>query len=183
MSGSSRGDFLQPLTDRTGRTGKNARASPSPHHTLDQERTARFSRLLIPHWQGWLRSNLKGIFYRIWVYRLTFANCPVNISSPFIYLFFTFIFLGHGRSKRSHNITNFSSCSQDSITTTTGCLSKKNAIQINSQIHVKYNLTCTYKMHACLYIVNCYPTGQGIYICEQISHFMDYFDFCCDLVC
>ena len=126
---------------------------------------------------------LREHFYSIWVYRLTFVNCPVIISSPFIYLFFTFIFLGHGRSKRSHNITNFSACSQESITTTTGCLSKKNAIQINSQRHVRYNLNCTYRTHACLYIVNCYPTGQGIYKCDKISHFEDYLDFCCDLVC
>ena len=104
-------------------------------------------------------------------------------SSPFIYLFFTFIFLGHGRSKRSHNITDLSVCSGESITTTMGCLSKKNAIQRNSGTHVRYNLTCTYRTHACLYIVNCYPTGQGNYICEDIDHFMNYLDFCCDLVC
>ena len=41
ISGSSRGDFWSHLLHR--KRGSSARASPSPHHTLAQERTARFT--------------------------------------------------------------------------------------------------------------------------------------------
>lgn len=101
-----------------------------------------------------------------------------------VYLIFFFFFqLGHWRSKRNHNITYFSTCSQDSVNTMEGCLSKKNEIQKKFGQHVRYNLKCVYETQSCFYVVNCYPTGQGKYLCKEAAHFLDYLDVCCNLVC
>ena len=48
------------LTSNRSFWGRSARASPSPHHTLAQERTARFTAGLFPPWHGGYPANTKS---------------------------------------------------------------------------------------------------------------------------
>lgn len=65
----------------------------------------------------------------------------------------------------------------------TRCLSQKNVEQRKNNVRVKYNLKCEYKTHGCLYVVDCKPTGQGVYLCNNVDHFTNYLDVCCNFVC
>jgi len=90
---------------------------------------------------------------------------------------------GHRRGKRSHIVSDISTCGEEGRQSMIRCLSKKNEIHRKSRTHVNFNLKCSYETHSCFYVVDCYPVGQGGYECEKIDHFVDYLGYCCNFVC
>ena len=115
-----------------------------------------------------------------------FIACKFSEASVHQNVFFWFIFLlGHGRGRRSHELSNFSSCSPNGRDMWLECIKKQNGNR-DDYFHgneVQYNLNCTYSTHDCFYVYTCKPKGANSYTCSQDAHFLDYTGICCHPIC
>ena len=77
---------------------------------------------------------------------------------------------------------DITTCGEEGQQSMLRCLSKKNELRRKS-INVNYSLKCTFNLHACVYVVDCHPIGQGGFECKKKEHFEDYLGYCCNYVC
>lgn len=128
----------------------------------------------------------KGIWREVINDHKVFIAWKFSEASVHQYVFFWFIFLlGHERWRRSHVLSNFSSCSPEGTKKWLECMEKQNGnrLNYNTGVHVEFDVSCTYKTHDCFYVYTCKPKGGGDYECSQEAHFLQYTGICCVPIC
>ena len=105
-------------------------------------------------------------------------------SSPICFVRFIFL-LGHGRGRRTVELTEMSPCTREGQAKWLKCIEKQNRLRVSKQIgtRVDYDMKCSYKNHLCFYVFTCKPKGDGGYECSEDAHFINYTGLCCYPIC
>ena len=96
-----------------------------------------------------------------------------------------YFLLGHGRGRRSHDLSDISPCTPEGQKKWLDCMANQNGNRDAywNGFHVEFDLNCTYKTYSCFYVYTCKPKGVGGYECSQDAHFLDYTGLCCYPIC
>ena len=75
---------------------------------------------------------------------------------------------------------DFAVCGEEGMRSLVHCLSLRTN---GHHRRITYDFKCSFRTHAGVYVVDCKLVGPDRYQCKKTVHFVNYLDFCCNVVC